>query len=681
MENTRPKTLLLVEDETIFAMAEARILEKQGYQVIIASSGEQAVEMVAANPAIDLILMDIDLGHGIDGTQAAQKILQQRDLPIIFLTSHNEQAMVEKVRKITRYGYVLKNSGNFVLLSSIEMAFELFEAHQQIKKSEARIRMKLDAILEPEGDLETLELEDIVDVQAIQALMNDFYALTRIGVAILDIHGKVLVATGWQDICTQFHRVHPETRKYCIESDTELSQGVAPGTFKIYRCKNNMWDMVTPIMVGGKHLGNLFLGQFLFEHEVPDEALFRSQARRYGFDEEEYLFALRRVPRWSRETVNTVMTFYTGFANLVSALSHANLKLARMLTERERLLDSLQESETNLSALIENTDRCIWSVDPNYCLIIGNSCFRKNMEAVLGYEPAKGEYLLPNAIPRSTREEWQGYYERVLQGEAFSVETATCFSGNLCQFEYRLHPIRNATGMISGVTVSGHDITERKRAEKQIQQLLTEKELLLREVHHRIKNNMSMIISLLDLHITTLDNQAAKAELYDASNRLRSMVEIYDKLYRSHDYTTINLKHYLTGLLYEIMRTYPQMHEVSLEQDIVNLMIDQKYAFPIGIIINELMTNALKYAFPDRRSGVISVRVRQIDDQPFELIVADNGVGIPANIDLTKTQSFGLHLVSLLVEQYDGQIQLDREKGTQFTITFPEILSAGKHQM
>ncbi|GAK55168.1 hypothetical sensory transduction histidine kinase [Candidatus Vecturithrix granuli] len=680
MENTRPKTLLLVEDETIIAMAEARILEKHGYQVVITSSGEQAIEMVAANPAIDLILMDIDLGRGIDGTQAAQKILQQRDLPIIFLTAHTEQAMVEKVRKITRYGYVLKDSGNFVLLSSIEMAFELFEAHQQIKQSEARIRMKLNAILAPDGDLETLELEDIVDMQAIQALMNDFYALTRIGVAILDIHGKVLVATGWQDICTQFHRVHPETRKHCLESDTELSEGVAPGTFKIYRCKNNMWDMVTPIMVGGKHLGNLFLGQFLFEHEVPDEALFRSQAQRYGFDEEEYLFALRRVPRWSRETINTVMTFYTGFANLVSALSHANLKLARMLAERESLLALLRESEANLSALIENTDHCIWSVDLHYCLIIGNSWFRKGMQTVLGYEPAKGEYLLPKAIPQSTREEWQEYYDRVLHGEAFSVETATRFSGEPCQFEYRLHPIRNSTGMISGVTVSGHDITERKRAEKQIQQLLTEKELLLREVHHRIKNNMSMLISLLDLHTVTLHNQDAKTELHDASNRMRSMVEIYDKLYRSHDYTTINLKHYLTDLLYEITRTYPQMHKVIVEHDIVDLMIDQKYAFPIGIIINELITNALKYAFPERRSGTISICVHQMSDQSVKLVVADNGVGIPADIDLTRTQSFGLHLISLLVEQYDGQIQLDHENGTQFTITFPEILSARKHQ-
>jgi len=103
-----------------------------------------------------------------------------------------------------------------------------------------------------------MDLAHILDVPAIQSLMDDFFRLTRIGVAILDIKGTVLVAPGWQDICTQFHRVHPETARYCLESDTLLSRGLEPGTFKIYRCKNHMWDMATPIIMGGKHLGNLF---------------------------------------------------------------------------------------------------------------------------------------------------------------------------------------------------------------------------------------------------------------------------------------------------------------------------------------------------------------------------------------------------------------------------------------
>jgi PAS domain S-box-containing protein len=211
------------------------------------------------------------------------------------------------------------------------------QAEEVLRESEERVRTKLNAILLPEGDIGTLELADIIDVQAIKGLMEDFYAMENLVTAIVDIHGQVLVATGWQDICTRFHRIHPDTRKNCLESDTLLSAGIEPGAFKIYKCKNNLWDLATPIIVGGRHLGNLFSGQFLLEDESPDYEVFRDQARRYGFNEEDYLAALKRVPRWSREKINRVMTFFARFALLISGMSYANIKLARMLAEREKM--------------------------------------------------------------------------------------------------------------------------------------------------------------------------------------------------------------------------------------------------------------------------------------------------------------------------------------------------------
>lgn len=228
------------------------------------------------------------------------------------------------------------------------------QAEDALRESEARVRMKLDAILSPEGDIGTLELADVINTQEIQALMDDFFSLTNIGMAIIDLEGRILVATGWQEICTKFHRPHPEAGRFCVESDTKLSGGVEPGTFKLYRCKNNLWDMATPIIVGGKHLGNLFLGQFLFTDESPDYEAFRSQARVFGFDEKEYLEALDRVPRWSRETIDTVMTFYTKLANILSTLSYSNIRLARTLAEQEILVDSLRESEERYRSLFDN---------------------------------------------------------------------------------------------------------------------------------------------------------------------------------------------------------------------------------------------------------------------------------------------------------------------------------------
>jgi len=135
MNPTARRKILLVEDELITAMAESQVITRHGYEVIIAGSGEKAIDTIKTDPSFDLVLMDIDLGKGVDGTEAARQILALRNLPIVFLTSHSEREMVEKVRGITRYGYVIKNSGDFVLLSSIEMAFELFDSHEGLSET------------------------------------------------------------------------------------------------------------------------------------------------------------------------------------------------------------------------------------------------------------------------------------------------------------------------------------------------------------------------------------------------------------------------------------------------------------------------------------------------------------------------------------------------------------------
>jgi signal transduction histidine kinase len=199
-----------------------------------------------------------------------------------------------------------------------------------------------------ETGVESMELVDVIDVNAIQSMMDDFFYLTKIGAAILDLKGNILAAAGWQDICTQFHRKHPDTLKNCIESDLELSAGIATGSFKAYRCKNNLWDIATPIVVGGTHMGNLYLGQFFYDGETPDVEWFRSRANRYGFDETAYLAALERVPRWKEETVHTAMRFYTRFTQLISESGYSNLKLANELRELKQAEISLKAMKTRL---------------------------------------------------------------------------------------------------------------------------------------------------------------------------------------------------------------------------------------------------------------------------------------------------------------------------------------------
>jgi PAS domain S-box-containing protein len=134
------KKILVVEDQAVLALGVKKKLGGFDYEPYEASSGERAMEFIGEHPDTDLILMDIDLGKGMDGTEAARRILEVKDIPIVFLTAHAEREMVEKVKGITRYGYVLKNSGDFVLRSSIEMAFELFDANRQLKQTNAELR-------------------------------------------------------------------------------------------------------------------------------------------------------------------------------------------------------------------------------------------------------------------------------------------------------------------------------------------------------------------------------------------------------------------------------------------------------------------------------------------------------------------------------------------------------------
>ncbi len=419
--------------------------------------------------------------HGYDSLEEFMDVnLHELDVP------ECEVLLAERFRRIAEEGearfevaHYRKNSSTFpleVLAKQIEwegrpailsIAADITErkqAEEALKTSERQVRAKLDALLDPDGDLEALELVDVINWDDIQILMNNFHALTDIGVGIVDLEGKVLVGIGWQEVCTKYHRCHPESARNCHESDTFLASGVEPGTFRAYKCKNNMWDMVTPIMIGGRHLGNLFLGQFFYDDEEPNVDLFLEQARRYGFDEEAYLAAYRSIPRWSRETTNQVMTFYCNLIGVISRLSYAQIKLARAS-------ESLRQSEQRFRSFVENANDIVYALTPEGCF----TYVSPNWLELMG-EPAEQAIGQPIELYVHPDDSHlcRAFLEKTLMTgvKQSSVEYRVRHQDGTWRWHVsKGSPVRDSSGTVTGYVGIDRDMTESKQAEEERERL------------------------------------------------------------------------------------------------------------------------------------------------------------------------------------------------------------------
>lgn len=211
---------------------------------------------------------------------------------------------------------------------------------------------------------------------------------------------------------------------------------------------------------------------------------------------------------------------------------------------------------------------------------------------------------------------------------------------------------------------------EQEKAEEKIKLLLREKELMLKEVHHRIKNNMSAVMGILTLHSYSLQDPIAISALDDATSRIGSICNLYDKLYRSDNFNEVSMKTYIGQLVDEIMDNFSKNKKIEIKKEIDEFNINAKITFSLGIILNELLTNAVKYAFVGRDEGEILIS-GTLKENSAIVTIKDNGIGMPESINIGSSSGFGMSLIEMLVEQIKGTVQIERQNGTKFTLEFP----------
>ncbi|HEY3277903.1 MAG TPA: PAS domain S-box protein [Syntrophorhabdaceae bacterium] len=353
---------------------------------------------------------------------------------------------------------------------------------------------------------------------------------------------------------------------------------------------------------------------------------------------------------------------------LISFLESTGEQIAIALAQRQAQV-ALRKSEQRFRDISEAAGEYLFEFDPYWRFTFVSDRIRD----VLEYSPheVRGKIvfeLLPEPMVPKARDLFESLKrDRVgFSGVEFPVLTKT---GRAVWMSATAVPIFDGNRDILGYRGAAMDITSRKEAEETIKGSLREKEVLLREIHHRVKNNLQVVSSLLNMQSRYIRDSEDSACFSASMDRIRSMALIHDKLYRSRNLAHIYFPDYVNDLSRDLLLAYALGRDMEMNIDVAPLSLDIDTAMPLGLIINELLSNSLKHAFPNGNSGAICLNL-SAGERENTLVVSDNGIGFPPGIDFTRTQSLGMQLVMTLVDQLEGSIELRSEGGTEVRITF-----------